>query len=346
MHSRTSSRRIGHLAGPMLGGMSQDVAGGRSVFTERAASIAKIERVPLREVWRHEAHNLTTWLEQNIDVLNEVLDLQLTNVEREHSTGSFSADLVAEDSSGGIVVIENQLERSDHDHLGKLITYVSFTDARAAIWIVAEPRPEHVRAVSWLNEGSSSDFYLLKIEGIRIAASPPAPLITLIVGPSAEGREVGEAKKDRAERYNARKRFWTQLLESAKTRTRLHASVSAGEYSWVGAGAGSRGLSFNYGVTQHGSSAELYIDRGRGSEAENEQIFEALFANKAAIEEAYGGELSWERLDGKRACRIAQRFDRGGYRDEGAWPDISDVTVDAMARLERAIRPFLNQLSV
>ena len=273
------------------------------------------------------------------------LDLELTNVEREHAA-AFSADLVAEDTSGGTVVIENQLERSDHDHLGKLITYVSFVDARAAVWIVADPRPEHVRAASWLNEGSSSDFYLLKIEGIRIAGSPPAPLLTLIVGPSAEGREVGEAKKDRAERYHARKRFWTQLLEHLKTRTRLHAAVSPGEYSWVGAGAGTRGLSFNYGVTQHGTSAELYIDRGRGAEAENEEIFDALAGHKAEIEDVYGAALSWERLEGKRACRIAQRFDNGGYRDEPSWPVVAERTVDAMMRLEQALRPRLNQLKV
>src|SRR5881394_785774 len=117
------------------------------------AGVGKIERVPLREVWRHEAHNLTTWLEDNIDVLNDALDIELTNVEREQAAGSFSVDLVAEDASGGTVVIENKLERSNHDHLGKLITYVSFTDARAAIWIVSDPRPEHVRAISWLNEG-------------------------------------------------------------------------------------------------------------------------------------------------------------------------------------------------
>src|SRR5512133_2360044 len=177
--------------------MADDFAkGANSVEKQPEPSVAKIERIPLREVWRHEAHNLTTWLEENIDVLSDVLDLELTNVEREHAAGSFSADLVAEDTSGGTVVIENQLERSDHDHLGKLITYVSFVDARAAVWIVADPRPEHVRAVSWLHEGSSSDFYLLKIEGIRIAGSPAAPLLTLSVGPSAEGREVGEAKKD------------------------------------------------------------------------------------------------------------------------------------------------------
>ena len=110
-------------------------------------------------------------------------------------------------------MIENQLERSNHDHLGKLITYTAFTDARAAIWIVADPRPEHVRAISWLNESAATVFYLLKIEGIRIGDSPPAPLLTLIVGPSDEAREVGEAKKERAERYTVRRRFWTDLLD-------------------------------------------------------------------------------------------------------------------------------------
>jgi Domain of unknown function (DUF4268) len=307
--------------------------------------IGKIERVPLREVWRHEAHNLTTWLEENIDVLNDVLDFALTNVEREQSAGSFSVDLIAEDDSGGTVIIENQLERSDHDHLGKLVTYAAFTDARAAVWIVSEPRQEHVRAISWLNESAPSDFYLLKIEGIKIGDSPPAPLLTLIVGPSAESREAGEAKKERAERYQIRRRFWTALLEAAKQKTRLHAGVSPGDYSWVGAGAGKAGLVYNYDVTQHGSMVELYIDRGRGAEDENARIFNALFAEKNEIEQAYGSPLEWEPLEEKRACRIAQRFAFGGYRDEAKWPEIQEAMIDAMIRLERALRPHITQLA-
>lgn len=311
-----------------------------------ATVIGKIERVALREVWRHEAHNLTTWLEENIDVLNDVLDFSLTNVEREHSAGSFSADLVAEDESGGIVVIENQLERSNHDHLGKLITYVAFMDARAAIWIVSDPRPEHVRAVSWLNEAGPAAFYLLKIEGIRIGASSPAPLLTLIVGPSEEGREVGEVKKNRAERHQIFRRFWTLLLERAKTRTKLYNSVSAGDYHWIGTSAGRRGLGLNFGIVQHGATAELYIDRGRGAEDENRRIFDALHANRAEIERVYGGELTWMALEGKRACRIVQRFSGIGYRDdESRWPGLQDEMLDAMIRLEKALRPHITQLS-
>lgn len=331
-------------------------AGSVATVTDDAASLAaspqpatpmigKIERVPLREVWKHEALDLTRWLERNIDVLNDALDLELTNVEREQSAGAFSVDLVAEDTSGGAVVIENQLEKSNHDHLGKLVTYTAFMEARAAVWIVADPRPEHVRAISWLNEGAGADFYLLKIEGIRIGDSVPAPLLTLIVGPSAEGREVGEVKKERAERYSVRRRFWTGLLAEAKRHTNLHSAVSPGEYGWIGAGSGKSGITFNYTVGQHRVGVELYIDRGQGAEQENRTIFDALEARRDVIEEAYGAPLSWEPLEAKRACRIGERFEGAGYRDEDRWDEVFKVLAEAMARLENALRPHLAALS-
>jgi Domain of unknown function (DUF4268) len=312
---------------------------------ENVPSIGKIERVPLREVWRHEAHNLTTWLEENVDVLNDVLSLSLVSADREQAAGAFNVDLVAEDESGHTIIIENQLERSNHDHLGKLITYTAMTDAHAAIWIVSDPRPEHVRAVSWLNDSSPSDFYLLKIEGIRIAGSPPAPLLTLIVGPSEEGRKAGEVKKEIAEGGGIRRRFWAQLLERANQRTKLHSGVSPTDHLWSGTGAGKGGLSFNYTITQHDSGVELYIDR-RDSEDENRRIFDMLFAQKDAIEHAYGASLEWQPLEGKRACRIRQRFKLGGYRDEEHWPQIQDTMIDAMVRLERALKPQITRLSI
>lgn len=103
-------------------------------------NIGRLQRVPLREVWRHEAYDFTQWLQENIDVLNVALDMNLINVEREQAAGSFSIDLVAEDESGGTVIIENQLEKSNHDHLGKVITYLTALSARVAVWIVSEPR--------------------------------------------------------------------------------------------------------------------------------------------------------------------------------------------------------------
>src|SRR4051812_22540760 len=101
-----------------------------------AQVIGRLKRVPLREVWKHEAYDFTQWLQENIDVLNEALQLNLANVERESTAGSFSVDLVAEDEGGHKVIIENQLEKSNHDHLGKVITYFTALEASAAIWIV------------------------------------------------------------------------------------------------------------------------------------------------------------------------------------------------------------------
>jgi hypothetical protein len=274
------------------------------------AGIGKLERIALREVWKHEAYDFTQWLQENIDVLNAALDLTLVNVDREQDTGSFSIDLVAEDEGGGTVIIENQLEKSNHDHLGKLITYLTGMGAKAAVWIVSDPRPEHVAAVAWLNESSSAAFYMVKVEAVRIGGSPPAPLFTLIVGPSEETKDVGQTKKEIAERYVVRRRWWTQLVERSAKVSKLHAHITPGEYSWIGTSSGIRGLNLNYVVTQDEASAELYLDRGKDSEEENKAIFDQLQAHQKEIEECFGGSLSWERLEGKRACRI--RFTQPG----------------------------------
>ncbi len=309
--------------------------------------IGKIQRLPLREVWKHEARDFTKWLQDNIDILNEVLDISLSSAESERSAGEFSVDLVAEDESGNPVIIENQLEKSNHDHLGKLITYLVAIGARTAIWIVANPRPEHISAISWLNETSAADFYLLKVEAIQIGESQPAPLLTLIVGPSEESREAGATKKELAERYGLRHQFWTALLERAKEKTRLHAAISPSQYHWIGAGAGKRGLSFNYVVRQHEGDVELYIDRGKGADEENKAIFDTLIASKSNVESAFGEPLEWERLEGKRACRIKKRTEVGGYRDDEAeWPVLLDTLIDAMVRLEKALKPCIGKLEV
>ena len=203
--------------------------------------IGKIKRLKLRDVWKHEAYDFTKWIEENIDVLNDMLDIELTSVEREKRAGSLSVDLMAEDANGNSVIIENQLEKSDHDHLGKLVTYLAAMDAKAAIWIVSDPKPEHITAVSWLNESNSASFYLFKVEAVQIGDSAPAPLFTLIVGPSEESRNIGTTKKEISERYHIRYQFWSQLLEKAKNKTKLHASISPGHHDYIGTGAGKAG---------------------------------------------------------------------------------------------------------
>ena len=306
--------------------------------------IGKLQRVHLREVWRHEAYDFTQWLQENIDILNESLDLELVSAEREQAAGSFSIDIVAESSDGDTYVIENQLEKSNHDHLGKVITYLTSMKARGAIWIVSEPRQEHVNAMAWLNEASSADFYLVKVEAVRIGDSPAAPLLTLIVGPSAEAKEAGRAKQEMAERYDIRKQWWSQLVQLPGAK--LHAHITPGQYSWLGTSSGVRGLNLNYSVTQNECGVELYVDRGKDCEEENEAIFDQLLESKDKVQAAVSFPLSWQRLDGRRACRI--RIDLpGGYRSpESEWPEIQQRMTDAMTQLEAALKPVLRGLQL
>ena len=306
--------------------------------------IGKLQRVHLREVWRHEAYDFTQWLQENIDILNESLDLELVSAEREQAAGSFSIDIVAESSDGDTYVIENQLEKSNHDHLGKVITYLTSMKARGAIWIVSEPRQEHVNAMAWLNEASSADFYLVKVEAVRIGDSPAAPLLTLIVGPSAEAKEAGRAKQEMAERYDIRKQWWSHLVQLPGAK--LHAHITPGQYSWLGTSSGVRGLNLNYSVTQNECGVELYIDRGKDCEEENEAIFDQLLESKDKVQAAVSFPLSWQRLDGRRACRI--RIDLpGGYRSpDSEWPEIQQRMTDAMTELEVAFKPVLRGLKL
>lgn len=125
-------------------------------------TIGKIQRLPLRDVWKHEALDLTCWLEENMDVISEQIDVTLTNVEREKGAGDFWVDLVAQDGNGDVVIVENQLERSDHDHLGKVITYLVAMEAKTAIWITPDRGPEHIKAVSWRNLSNGIKFFCFR----------------------------------------------------------------------------------------------------------------------------------------------------------------------------------------
>ncbi|MFC1597080.1 DUF4268 domain-containing protein [Planctomycetota bacterium] len=166
------------------------------------------------------------------------------------------------------------------------------------------------------------------------------------------------AKADLAEAYIAklltsdpdrdgsilRQRFWRQLLHCANARTRLHATISASKQRWIGTGAGRGGVVYRYTVMKHEAGVDLYIDRGEHLSDENKRIFEALAAAKSDIQGAFGGPLEWEQLEGKRACRIRKRITAGGYGNEEKWDYIHDAMVDAMIRLNLAIKQHLQKL--
>jgi hypothetical protein len=152
-------------------------------------------------------------------------------------------------------------------------------------------------------------------------------------------------RQERSARYGIRKKFWQGLLVRASQRTQLHANISPGEYHWLGAGSGIRGLSFNYVIRQEEGTVELYIDRGSDEADANKKIVDSLSSRKSEIELAFGGELSWQRLDEKRSCRIAFTMTIGGWKsDEKKFPEIQDAMIDSMICLERAIKPQLPAL--
>ncbi len=309
--------------------------------------IGKLEQVDLRQVWAHEALGFSAWMEQNLDVLAEALGRSFTFLERERTVGSFNVDLVAEDESGNLVIIENQLEASNHDHLGKLLTYATNLEAKTAVWIVKHGRAEHVRAVQWLNEATPEDvaFYLVKLAAYRIGDSPAAPLFTLIVGPSEDSKAVGREKKELAERHRLRLDFWRQLLERAKAMgVRSHAGRSPSKHSWIAAGAGKSGFSYNYVIRMDDEAkVELYIDVG--DEVENKRIFDTLANRRETIERAFGGPLDWERLDDARASRIRKTLKVPGLKSPAErWPDGQKVMIEAMDRLVKALGPEIKRL--
>lgn len=301
--------------------------------------IGRIRRVPLREVWKHEALDLTCWLEQNIDVLNEQIGFELSNVEREKSAGDFAVDLTAEDASGNLVVIENQLEKSNHDHLGKVLTYLSNLEGKTAIWICSEPRPEHVRAISWLNESGAASFYLFKLEAIRIGESEPAPLLTLIVGPSEEGRRIGEVKQELALKNNQYYRFWTGLKELCDSRISYFANTPANRSSWLAGYTSWKGVTYNFAIRLKDAGAVLRL--APTEQTTSDELFDFLYERRNEIDAAFGQPLEWGRHDGRSYSVIHCYITKGGLKDEDKWPEIQEAMVDTMERLVNAIDPHL-----
>ena len=307
--------------------------------------IGQIKRVPLNSVWKHEALDFTTWLQDNLDIVNAATGLSITTAEKEQAAGPFRADLVAQDASDHYIIIENQYGKTNHDHLGKLITYVSAFGAKAGVWIAEEPRPEHVHAVTWLNETQLGDFYILKAEAIVIETeqgqSAPAPLLTLIVGPSAETKAIGATKDRISDVKLVLREFWTQLLEHAKSHSRLHANLNPTTSNWVATSIGKSYLMLTYVVGASNSRVELYIDKPQNPSV-NAAAYDHFLNYKEQIESTFGNALEWQELEGKNACRICYRMESGGYKSPPeTWKEIIHEMVHAMVRFASALQPFV-----
>ncbi len=308
-------------------------------------NIGRIERLSLREVWPREDTGFTPWLAENVDLLGDHIGLSLSVIEREQSAGDFWIDLVAQDETGELYIIENQLGRSDHDHLGKLVTYAALTEARGAIWVVSEARAEHIQAIQRLNSTGVLDCFFVKVEAIRISGSDAAPLFTLIAGPSREALSLKSIKTDQHASDDRYYKFWTELLKTAKTRTNLHANISPGKVNWLGKTADlPRGMAINYNLTRGHGQVHLYLDYKPGGQEYSEAVFREILSSKTEIEENFGEELSWQELPSKRACRISHQIRETVDLDRPeTWGPFIDELVSSMIRFNAALERHLAQ---
>ncbi|MCF6228837.1 MAG: DUF4268 domain-containing protein, partial [Planctomycetes bacterium] len=284
---------------------------------EMETMIGKVSRKKIREVWPHEAHDFTKWLADNIQELGDTLGFDIEISEREGAVGTFSVDLVGSAAGKGTVIIENQYGKSDHDHLGKLLTYAFNRDAQVAVWVVEDARPEHAAAISRLNEMPDVDFYIVKVEAITIDNSPPAALFTLISAPSKEIRDVGRSKAQMNVTQTQNFEFWEMLLRHANSKSKLHSSTSPSKDGWIAASSGLGGVYFNYVLSKSGTRVDLYMMRNNA--AENKAVFDNLLRQKEQIEREFGTELFWQRLDDKIASRISFTIKGSGRASPEIW---------------------------
>lgn len=306
--------------------------------------IKKLDYVNIRDIWKNEATNFTTWLEKNIILLNEILPFKINNVEREQSVGTFSVDLKGIDENGDLVIIENQFGKTDHDHLGKIVTYFSNLDAKTAIWICEDPRPEHKEAIDWLNKFTGFNFYLVRLEAVKIGDSPVAPLFSIVAGPSEEMKEAGTKSKEMSETNQKMMEFWTKLLQKIKQKNiKLHSNLTPSKYCYIQTGAGTYGLNYVYYISNKAASVYLSIDKGKESAELNKKIFQELLKHKKEIEEKFGDKLDWSSKEGVRLCFVAKTYNIG-LKDVDKWDELQDKMISDMTKLESAFKEYIKNL--
>jgi hypothetical protein len=305
--------------------------------------IGKIKRLELRSIWKNEANNFTVWMESNIDSLSDALGFELTVIKREHSVGPFSVDLLANDEYGNPVIIENQLEKTDHGHLGQILTYcTNFEDAKTCVWISKEPRQEHVNAINWLNKETPLNFYLLKVEAISIDDSKPAPLFHVICRPDEEIRSAVAVSNEVTDRGKFNIEFWTEVNQKCESKLPGFLNRSPKKYGFHSQASGKGGISYNFLAMSKYYAVELYIDT-QDSEL-NEFILNQIYLKNKEVEKVFGSKLEYDPIPTKRACRIRYIIGEGDVMELDRNKVINEL-IENMVRLQEAIRPILKELS-
>ena len=179
---------------------------------QQLTEFGRLTDASLRTAWPHEAHDFTPWLAGNLERLSEAIGVLLEAETTEARVGEFAGDILATGPEGQSVLIENQLEWSDHSRLGQIMTYPAGLDARVVVWIARDFTEPHLSAIQWLNRHTEDEFafFAVKLRVVRIADSPLAPIFEVIAKPNNWERQVRrESTGSRAENVKRYREFWT-----------------------------------------------------------------------------------------------------------------------------------------
>lgn len=294
----------------------------------------------LRSIWPHEALNFTPWVAENVDLLADAVGLDITVDETESSVGDFNVDIYAsETGTDRKIIIENQLEDTDHDHLGKLITYASGKGADVVIWVVKHAREEHKAAVEWMNNHTDDKigFFLCEIKLFQIGDSQIAPAFTVVERPNDWTKEIRKTASANSTQQQ-RLEYWQAFNDYAFTDanfSRIFNKRKPTTDHWMDFSIGSSACHIAVSQIQKRKAVdvELYIN-------DDKELFKSLFAHKDEIEKNMEMELEWKELPERKASRILieKTVD---LDDRATWPEQFDYIMDTCIKMKRAFKRYL-----
>ncbi len=305
--------------------------------------LGKLEEIQdLRQIWPHEAHDFTPWLaqEENIALLGEAIGLEMTVEETESSVGGFSVDIYAsETETGRRIVIENQLEDTNHDHLGKLITYASGKSAEVLIWIVRRAREEHRAAIEWLNRHTDErvGFFLCEVKIYRIGDSDPAVKFEVIEEPNDWAKEIRQTDS-MTETKQRLYEYWVAFLEDAY-KDRLFCSMFRRNKPVprhvmdFGIGSPRYHLIVHQRRKHHDLEVGLYV--------REKELFYSLLDHRDEIERESKLTFDWQELPDQKASKIVIRKNvdfemRSQWGAQFAW------SIDVLMRMKNILPKYLD----
>lgn len=317
----------------------------------RMSSLGKLNKVDLRTIWATEARDFTPWLalEENLSLLGETLGLELELEAVEQNVGPFRADILCKDTATNTwLLIENQLERTDHTHLGQLITYAAGLDAVTIVWIADRVADEHRAAIDWLNEITNEDvrFFALEVELWRIGSSPAAPKFNVVSKPNDWSRSTYAARKAISETAltptrEMQQNYWEAVQSQLADRQGGIPRVKALAQSWLTHGIGRTGFALGLAMNtrEHWVRVEIYL-----SGPKSKAYFWALENQKAEIETDLCASLLWQQLENKSDSRISLALNPADPNNRSDWPRQHTWLVETAEAFNKVFRSRIARL--